>query len=233
MSSKRRARPALIASIATAGVVAMSTAVPALGGPSALSSATPLSVAKRALKVARAADKRSKQALAKAGKAGPAGPAGANGANGTNGTNGAAGAPGPTASASATFTTAFGSETALPSADTTVVSLSANGQRITTTFNGRLIATAAIAMRERQGSATPVLAACRLQIASGTGAFEDMSTTQSVSFSGSVSNFEQVVVNGAVVRPAGTYDVRVTCTGSAGGDVGARSGDLTVIAAAA
>jgi hypothetical protein len=50
---------------ALAVVFALSYAVPALGGPSALSSASPVKVAKRALKTAKRADRRSKQALAK------------------------------------------------------------------------------------------------------------------------------------------------------------------------
>ena len=49
---------------ALAVVFALSYAVPAVGGPEALSSASPVKVAKRALKTARKADRRSKQALA-------------------------------------------------------------------------------------------------------------------------------------------------------------------------
>ena len=46
-------------------VFVLSSAVPAIGGPGALSSASPVKLAKRALKTAKKADKRSKQALAK------------------------------------------------------------------------------------------------------------------------------------------------------------------------
>jgi hypothetical protein len=49
---------------AMAAVFVLSYAVPAMGGPQALSSASPVKVAKRALKTARKADKRSKQAVA-------------------------------------------------------------------------------------------------------------------------------------------------------------------------
>jgi len=46
-------------------VVVLSSAVPAAGGPGAFSSASPVKLAKRALKTAKKADRRSKQALAK------------------------------------------------------------------------------------------------------------------------------------------------------------------------
>ena len=50
---------------ALAVVFVLSYAVPAVGGPGALSSASPVKLAKRALKTAKKADRRSKQALAK------------------------------------------------------------------------------------------------------------------------------------------------------------------------
>lgn len=50
-------------------VFALSYAVPAIGGPSAISSASPLSLAKKALKKASAADRRSRQARKKADQA--------------------------------------------------------------------------------------------------------------------------------------------------------------------
>ena len=46
-------------------VFVLSYAVPAVGGPGAFSSASPVKLAKRALKTAKKADRRSKQALAK------------------------------------------------------------------------------------------------------------------------------------------------------------------------
>jgi hypothetical protein len=50
---------------ALAVVFALSYAVPAIGGPTAFSSASPLSVAKKALKISKRADRRSRQALTK------------------------------------------------------------------------------------------------------------------------------------------------------------------------
>lgn len=56
----------VVLSIAALAVVfVLSYAVPAVGGPDALSSASPAKLAKRALKTARKADRRSKQAVAK------------------------------------------------------------------------------------------------------------------------------------------------------------------------
>jgi hypothetical protein len=58
-------RAATLTIIALAVVFALTYAVPAIGGPSALSSASPLSIAKRALKTSKKADRRARQALAK------------------------------------------------------------------------------------------------------------------------------------------------------------------------
>jgi hypothetical protein len=56
----------VVLSVAALAVVfVLSYAVPAAGGPGALSSASPVKLAKRALKTARKADRRSKQALSK------------------------------------------------------------------------------------------------------------------------------------------------------------------------
>jgi hypothetical protein len=55
--------------VALAVVFALSYAVPAVGGPSALSSASPLSIAKRALKTSKKADRRSRQARKAANQA--------------------------------------------------------------------------------------------------------------------------------------------------------------------
>jgi hypothetical protein len=50
-------------------VLALSHAVPAVGGPSALSSASPLSIAKKALTTSKKADRRARQARKKADQA--------------------------------------------------------------------------------------------------------------------------------------------------------------------
>jgi hypothetical protein len=56
----------MLAAMALAVVFALSYVVPAVGGPRALSSASPLSVAKKALKTAKKADRRARQAKKKA-----------------------------------------------------------------------------------------------------------------------------------------------------------------------
>lgn len=55
--------------VGLAVVFALSHAVPAIGGPSAFSSASPLSIAKKALKTAKKADRRARQARKKADQA--------------------------------------------------------------------------------------------------------------------------------------------------------------------
>jgi hypothetical protein len=58
-------RLVMLSVAALAAVFVLSYAVPAVGGPGAFSSASPVKLAKRALKTARKADRRSKQALAR------------------------------------------------------------------------------------------------------------------------------------------------------------------------
>ena len=65
MRGRKKVRRFVTLSVAALALVfALSYAVPAVGGPDALSSASPVKVAKRALKTARKADRRSRQALA-------------------------------------------------------------------------------------------------------------------------------------------------------------------------
>jgi hypothetical protein len=72
-----------VAILVVAGLLTASLASPALGGPSLLRLKTEVT---RALKVARAADARSRKALALARQPGPQGPQGPQGPPGTNGT---------------------------------------------------------------------------------------------------------------------------------------------------
>jgi hypothetical protein len=55
--------------IALAVVFALSYAIPAIGGPSAFSSASPLSIAKKALRTSKKADRRARQAQKKVDQA--------------------------------------------------------------------------------------------------------------------------------------------------------------------
>jgi hypothetical protein len=83
--SRRRRLPssALMAILVVAGLLATMLASPALGGPSLLSLKTKV---RTALKVAKAADARSRKALILARQPGPQGPQGPQGPPGTNGT---------------------------------------------------------------------------------------------------------------------------------------------------
>jgi len=97
MQSRRRwsQRKYLIVFATTIFVV--SVAMPALGGPKALSAASALSTAKKALKLAKKADKKATQALNEGGPRGPQGtigPVGAAGQVGPQGTIGLVGAAG-------------------------------------------------------------------------------------------------------------------------------------------
>lgn len=89
-------------------VFVVSFAVPAMGGPKALSAASALSTAKKALRIAKRADRNANKALSNTGArgpqgpVGPAGPAGAAGPGGPAGPQGAAGATGPKGDTGAT-----------------------------------------------------------------------------------------------------------------------------------
>jgi hypothetical protein len=77
-------------------VLLAGTVSPAMGGPTTSAAAgSALKTAKRALGIAKQADRRSKLALKKAGTPGPTGPAGVPGARGSEGFDGADGARGP------------------------------------------------------------------------------------------------------------------------------------------
>ena len=75
--------------MAIALLLALSATLPAVGAPS------PRSVAKKAMHLAKRADKRSKTALKRSARRGPTGPAGPVGARGSDGINGSAGPVGP------------------------------------------------------------------------------------------------------------------------------------------
>jgi len=84
----------LLIALAAAGL-SLTIAVPALGGPQALSAASPMTVAKRALSSAKRAEAKADQALRMRQARGPAGPGGPAGAAGAQGPAGAPGAQGP------------------------------------------------------------------------------------------------------------------------------------------
>jgi hypothetical protein len=85
-------RSAVALMVIASMVFVVSFAVPAMGGPKALSAASALSTAKKALKIAKRADKNAKKALNNTGARGPQGPVGP---TGPQGSQGASGSPGP------------------------------------------------------------------------------------------------------------------------------------------
>lgn len=95
IARSRRRLAALGLVCALALLLLVSVVVPAFGGPHALAAASPTSLAKKALRLAKSADKNSKEALKQArrvsAKGGPAGPQGIQGAPGQQGPAGPSG----------------------------------------------------------------------------------------------------------------------------------------------
>jgi Collagen triple helix repeat (20 copies) len=94
MDRQTGARTAVALLAVGTAAFALSSAVPAIGGPSAVTSASVAATAKKALALAKKADRNAKKALAQRGPAGAAGPQGAQGAPGPQGAVGPAGAKG-------------------------------------------------------------------------------------------------------------------------------------------
>ena len=250
IATGRRMRPlTLILGIALVALLA-GTVSPAMGGPTATGAAArALTTAKRALGIAKQADRRSKLALSKAGTPGPPGPPGARGSEGFDGQDGArgpkgetgaqgppgskgatgpqgpVGPPGPTASRSVTT----GSATDV-STTATVLDLSASPLKVT--FPGRVMATATVQLRNP--SPDPREARCRLQIentldpAAGT---SDMSQTYVVDLPATDGFDATVTVTGATSKAAGTYNIALLCGENSGQSLSAERANLQVWAA--
>ena len=99
LSRFRAHRSAVLATAIASVLFTVTVAVPALGGPNALSAATLAQKVKKALKLSKQANKRSKQALNRAGEPGPQGPQGLQGLQGVQGVQGQQGTPGAPGSA--------------------------------------------------------------------------------------------------------------------------------------
>jgi hypothetical protein len=221
------------------------TVSPAFGGPTATGAAAKaVKTAKRALGLAKQADKRSKQALAKAGTPGPEGPRGprgsegfdgkegARGPAGSKGATGATGPAGPTASTSVTNTASVDFDT-----ETTVIDLAAahdsgDDSQITTSFSGRLMASATIQVRNPAAAARE--ARCVLRISDGTGPGNGLgATTHGYTADLPAQSGYDVTISlqHAVSKPAGTYNARVTCWESSGQQLTAVRANLALFAA--
>jgi hypothetical protein len=220
------------------------TASPAMGGPApSRAAAGALATAKRALGLAKQADRRSKLALKKAGTPGPTGPPGAPGARGSEGFDGqdgargqkgatgpigaagANGAPGPTASRSVSSGSAVD-----VSSTATVIDL-ASGPLVVP-FAGRLIATATVQLRNP--SADPREARCKLQILDTLDAQatpSDISQTFASDLAGEIGHDLTLTVSGGTSKPAGTYNVSLVCGESTSQSLAAERANLQVWAA--
>jgi hypothetical protein len=247
IATGRRRRPLTIVLGIALVVLLAGAASPAFGGPSARrATGNAFATAKRALGIAKKADRRSKLALKKAGQPGPPGPQGArgsegfdgldgrDGARGPKGDAGAAGArgatgpqgpAGPTASRSVSIGTAANVATAA-----TVVDLSA--APLAVPFTGRVMASATVQVRNP--SADPREARCKLQIIDTQdpqAVFSDMSQTYVTDLPGPAGTDATVTVTGGVSKPAGAYNVALVCSESAALSLSAERANLQAWAA--
>lgn len=235
---------------------------PALGGPrtsAAVGSA--LKTAKRALGLAKQADRRSKLALKKAGVPGPQGPPGARGAEGFDGQDGArgpkgatgpigpigaigatgpAGATGPKGATGAEGATGPAGPTASRSVSTgasTDVSSAAtvidlSSNPLVTTFAGRLMASATVQVRNPDSAARE--ARCKLQVENtlDPGAgSSDISQNYAIDLPAEAGFDTTVTVTGAASKPAGSYNVALVCSESGGQPLTAMRANLQAWAA--
>jgi Collagen triple helix repeat (20 copies) len=241
IAAGRLSRPLTILLGITLIALLAGTASPAMGGPSASRAAAgALLTAKRALGLAKRADRRSKLALKRAGTAGPVGPPGppgtrgsegfdgsdgARGAKGATGPQGAIGPTGPTASRSVTSGSAVDVSTSA-----TVIDLSS--APLAVPFAGRVMATATVQLRNP--SAVAREGRCRLQILNTLdpqAVSSDMSQTYAIDLPGQTGFDTTVTVSGATTKPAGTYNVSLVCAESGGNSLSAERANLQVWAA--
>ena len=235
---------------------------PALGGPiTSAAAGNALTTAKRALGIAKRADRRSKRALKKAGIPGPRGPEGPSGprgaegfdgddgargpkgatgsigpmgAQGATGPDGPAGATGPAGAKGPAGPTASRSVT---TADTTDISggatvIDLSSDPLETTFAGRLLASATVQVRNPDAAARE--ARCRLQLENtlDPGAgASDISETYVFDLPAQAGFDATVTVTGAASKPAGTYNVSLVCSEAAGESLSAERANLQAWAA--
>ena len=204
---------------------------PAFGGPTATGGAAKaLKTAKRALGVAKQADKRSKLALVAAQKTGPPGPRGARGsegldgpegprgskgatgstgAQGTTGAAGATGPPGPTASRSVTRGSSQSIATEATVIDLASVHDGGADAQLTIPYSARVMAFATVQVKNPDAAARE--GSCVLRISDGTGpdtGFSPMSQTYAFDFPAQSGFDVTAALQGAASKAAGTYNVR-------------------------
>lgn len=233
-------------------VLLAGTVSPAFGGPTASGAAiNALKTAKRALGVAKQADKRSKQALARTGKPGPQGPPGPRGARGSEGFDGAQGERGPAGSKGATGpqgpagatgatgaqgppgATASRSVTRSSSQDiateATVIDLESlhdggADAQVTIAYPARIMAFASVQVRNPDAAAKE--GECVLRMGDGA----DISQTYAFDLLAQDGYDVTASLQGAASKAAGTYDVRLVCWESGGRPLTAVRGNISVFA---
>jgi hypothetical protein len=247
IATGRRSRPLTISlGIALVALLAGSVS-PAMGGPTAhQATAGAFATAKRALGIARQADRRSKLALKKAGKPGPAGPPGARGSEGFDGLDGqdgargpkgdtgaagARGATGPQGPAGPTASRSVSGGTAVSVATSAIVIDLLSGP-LELSFPGRVMATATVQLRNP--SADPREPRCKLQILNTqdpqAGA-TDMSHSYATDMPAQAGFDTTLTISGGTSKPAGTYNVSLVCSESASLSLLAERANLQVWAA--
>ena len=189
--------------------------MPAFAGRTAYSSLSAKKTAKKALKVARGANARSKQALTEAKKKG----SGKTGKRGPTGKKGATGPAGPSASSSASSATS----TALATG-TQVIQAS-----ITTKFKANIMASASAQLSADGGDNDE--ASCYLNRGDGSSA-NDISQRVTTAIPDTASKKQTIAVDGATVQSAGSYTIKLYCSATAGA-VTFDQGNLNVWAIAA
>lgn len=136
------------------------------------------------------------------GAQGVAGPRGLQGAQGAQGNAGSQGVPGPTASASNTVSPSANS---IPGSDAPQISTT-----ISISFASRIVVNASLSLTKSGGTGDVV---CQPQIAaSPSSTFSGFSVPMYAADPANTSNYYTVMsVTGAVVEPAGSYQIQVVC----------------------
>jgi type II secretory pathway pseudopilin PulG len=235
------------------------TVSPAFGGPTATgAAASALKTAKKALALAKQADRRSKRALAKTGKPGPRGPIGPQGARGSEGFDGAPGDRGPAGAKGSTglqgppgslgATGPEGPPGATggtgPPGPTASRSVTWNGTQDISSEATLLELGSADAeitttysarimgfasIQVRNPSSDPREARCLLHI--GDGDSENPLGQEYVFDLPAQAGFDvSAALQGAASKPPGTYDVRLSCRETSGQSLDAVRANLAVFA---
>jgi len=248
-----KGRPRTILLGITCIVLLAGTVSPAFGGPTATGGAAKaLKTAKRALGIAKQADKRSKLALVAAQKTGPAGPRGARGSEGLDGPEGprgskgttgaqgpqgatgpagSTGPPGPTASRSVTRGSSESIATEATVIDLASVHDGGADAQITIPYSARVMAFATVQVKNPDAAARE--GTCVLRISDGTGPDSDlspMSQTYAFDFPAQSGFDVTAALQGAASKAAGTYNVRLACAETSGEPLTAARANLSVFA---